>query len=200
MISTIAVAFAAAPKWKTGTSKDGKITAIYRIGHRIDENGKRFPLIEYRATTIDNVSMQRCIAVMKDVSNHKEFHDEEISKTVKTVSDNEWIIYYYNEGAGPFPNSDAVYRMKLSEDSSSGSAVFTLGAEPTMHEAKEAKRIRYADISYEFKDLGNDTTKVTIATKMSPPFKVPAWILKAAFPKVAFTIVRNFVTYAKEIH
>jgi hypothetical protein len=67
-------------EWKSAESKDGKIKTKYNISKRIDETGNQVPLIQYTATTTENVSMRRCVELMKDVSKHKEFQGDDVSK------------------------------------------------------------------------------------------------------------------------
>ncbi len=189
--------FARTKGWKTEKSKDGKITAKYKISKRTDKNGDKLPLIEYTSTTIDGISMQNCISLIKDVSKHKEFEGDDVSKKIKTISENEWIIYYYTKGPGPFPDSDCVLKMTFSEGTTGKIAVFNVTAAPSMFEKTKARRFTYYNYMYTFKDLENGKVEVTLTVKMSPPFKVPLWMVRAAFPDGAFKTLRNIVKLAK---
>ncbi|MEW5849249.1 MAG: hypothetical protein AB2A00_10565 [Myxococcota bacterium] len=184
--------------WSTTQTDNGKTTVKYHVTERTDENGSRVPLIEYVVTTTDNVSMQKCVALMKDVSRHKDLAIADASEKVKTVSDNEWIVYYYLSAPGPIPDSDIVARMTLAEDATEKTAVFTQTAAPSLYEKKGVKRFSLYNMTYRFKDLGNGQTEVTLNAAMSPAMNVPLWLIKASFPDSATKVVRNIVTLARK--
>ncbi len=87
--------FAQTNEWKTDKIDDGKITVRSCISERTNESNEVVPLIEYIATTTDRVSMQNCISLLKDASKHKEFHGNDVSKKIETITENEWIVYYH---------------------------------------------------------------------------------------------------------
>jgi len=184
-------------EWKTKITKDGEITVNYRISKRIDENSNSVPMIEYVATTFAFVKMQNCISVIKDGSKHKEFTDDEVSKTVKTISDNEWIVYYYTNSPWPISDSDLVTKMKFSEDETIGLASFTLTAAPSMFEKADVKRMTYYKATYNFKDLGDGKVEITITGKMSPSIKAPAWMISAWFPNGPTDMIQGIVKLAE---
>ena len=185
-------------EWKSAESKDGKIKTKYNISKRIDETGNQVPLIQYTATTTENVSMRRCVELMKDVSKHKEFQGDDVSKKVKAISDNDWILYYFTKRAGLFPGSDCVVRMAISEDSNKKTVIFTLDAAPAMFEKTEEKRFKCYSQKFAFEEKGIDNVKITVTAKMSPTFAVPVWMIQAAFPRGAFDVLQKFVKIAKE--
>ena len=169
--------------WKTEKSNDGKIIVISKISKRIDEFSNEVQLIEYIAKTTANVSLSNCISVMKDISKHKEILNENVSEMLKSVSENEWLIYYYFDAPWPLPNSDCVSKMNFSEDVNNGMATFTLTAEPAMYENKDVKRLTYYNITYTFKDLGNGKVEMTSTAKLTPVVQAPDWIVKNFFPE-----------------
>lgn len=184
--------------WTIAKTKDDKTTVKYNISSRTDENGDLVPLIEYTVTTTDIVNMQNCISVLKDVSKHKEFHDDDVSIKIKAITENEWILYYYIKGMGPIPDSDCVVKMTIFEDVMKKMAVFTLTAAPSLFEKKDVKRFTYYNESITFKDLENGKVEITVSSKVTPPIKVPVWMMKAAFPETAYDVVRKIVKLAKE--
>jgi hypothetical protein len=190
--------FAQTESWKTEKIDNGKITVKYSISERTDENGDDVPLIEDNATTTDSVSMQNCILLMKDVSRHKEFTDDEVSEKIKTISDNEWIVYYFTDNPWPIPNCDCVAKMTFSQDTTGKIAVFTFTAAPSMYDKKDVKRMTYFNVTYTFKNLGNGKVEITIAGITSPAVGVPLWIIKAAFPDAPADCLRKFIKLAKE--
>lgn len=174
--------FAQTNNWKTEKTEDGKITVTSKISKRTDENANEVQLIEYIASTTANVSFQNCISVMKDISKHREILNEEISEIIRSISDNEWLIYYYFNAPWPIPNSDCVARMNFSEDLSNKIATFTLTAEPLMFDTKDVKRVTYYSVSYSFKDIGNGRVEMTSKAKLTPVMQAPEWIVREFFP------------------
>lgn len=189
--------FAQTIDWKTETTKDGKVTVKSKISKRTDERGNNVQLIEYVATTTASVSMQNCISVVKDVSKHKEFTDDEVSKKVKTISDNECVVYYYTNSPWPMPDSDCVMKMNFSEDETKRMAVFTLTAAPSMFEKKDVERTTCYNVTYAFIDLGNGKVEMTVTGKMSPTVKAPDWMIRAWFPDGPADILRIILKLAK---
>lgn len=174
--------FAQSKDWNTEKTKDGSVTVQSRISKRTDEEGNTVTLIEYIATTIDSVSMKNCVSVIKDVAKHKEFQSELVeSKKVETISDNEWVVYYYADYPWPWPDSDCVAIMKFSEDTTQRKATFTLTGAPAKFEERDVKRMTYFNVTYSFQDLGNDIVKMTLTSKTSPVVYVPTWMLKQFF-------------------
>jgi len=167
------------------------------ISNRTDENGDKVQLIEYIATTTASVSMQNCISVLKDVSKHKEFQDDKVSKIVKTISDHEWVVYYYTDAPWPMPNSDTVALMNFSEDATKKTATFTFTAAPSMFEEKGVKRMTYYNVTYAFKDVGNGNVEMTMTSKMSPVIKAPGWMIGRWFPEGPADILRGILKFAK---
>lgn len=189
--------FSQTQDWKTENSKDGTMTVKYKVSKRFDEKGESVPLIEYVTTSTEKVSMEKCFSIIKNISMHKIFQGDDISENTKTISDNEWILYYMTKGFGPFPDSDSVSRMTFSEDVTQKTGVFSIIAEPTESENKKIKRITYYNMSYAFEDLGNGTTAITITASMSPAFSVPVWMINSSFPSAAFDVMKKFVELAK---
>lgn len=189
--------FAQTKEWKTENTKDGKISVKSRISDRTNKEGKDVQLIEYVATTTAIVDMQNCIAVIKDVSKHKEFMDDEVSKIVKTISDNEWIVYYFTNSPWPMPDSDCVSTMTFLEDKDNGIATFILNATPTMFENGDVKRMTYYNVTYTFKDQGNGEIELTVTAKMSPVVQAPDWMVRGFFPKGPADVLREILKFAK---
>ena len=195
--AVLAVAAIGADDWKTAKLDDAKITVKYRISERVTETGVRVPMIEDIATTIAEVSLSGCVALMKDTSKHKEFMGDYSSEAIKAISGNEWIVYYYTKNPSPVPDSDCVAIMSFSEDAGLGTADFRLSAAPDLMEYKKVERMSFFNIAYSFKDLGNGTVEIVMTGRSSPPVKVPLWLINSAFPGVPADGIRKFVKLAK---
>lgn len=181
------------PEWKTATSKDGKVTVKYNFSSRTNENDEKVMVIEAIASTIENTSIDNCISLMKDISKHKDFRGEKTSKLIEQISENEWIIYYYNEKSLIAPAVDGSYVMIFEEDKKNKTATFTITADPTLVKTTDASRIRYAKEIYSFRELKENQVEITIKTTVSPGFKVPVLLMKRAFPKKIFDNTNKFI-------
>lgn len=198
MICLIPNLFSHSKEWKTKNIDGGKIMVKYCISERIDEKGKKVPLIEDIVKSTDSLNILDCIALMKDVSRHKEFTGDYISEKVGIISDNEYIVYYFSKNPWPIANSDCVANMKFSEDKVEKTAVFRFTAAPSEYKTGNVKRMTYYDITYSFKDLGNGTVEITETGKTTPPVDVPLWIIKSAFPGAPASSMRKLVKLSKE--
>lgn len=185
-------------EWEKAQSKDGKISTRYKISTRSGENGGDVPLIESVTIGTEKISMDKCISLMKNVSKHKDFHSDDSSKIIRTISEDKWIIYYYTEGTLFTPDADGVFTMTFNEDEQGKTASFTITATPTLIEKKDAKRFTYLNKGYSFEDLGNGTVRITMTTKLSPAFKVPGWIMNMAFPYTFFNVMQTFIKLAHD--
>jgi hypothetical protein len=183
--------------WKTSVLDKGKISVRYRISERVTEGGNKVPLIEDVTTTVADISLSSCVALMKDPSKHKDFMGDFSSEKIKAVSDEEWIVYYYTRNPWPVADSDCVAVMSFAEDAAQGTAVFKLTAAPDLLESKKVGRMSFYTIVYSFKDLGDGTVKITVTGRTSPPVEAPLWLIKSAFPGMPADGIRKFVKVAK---
>lgn len=184
--------------WKTEIIDHGKIVVKSNVSERVDENGKKVPLIEYIASTTDYMNLHKCVNIMKDVSRHKEFLDLKMNEKVKTLSENEWLNYYIFNAPWPFSPSDCVVKVTYSEDLKAKIAVFTLTAAPTLMNATHMKRFTYYNFIYSFKDIGNGKVEASVTSKMALTVNVPLWMLRSSFPGSASDPLQKLVKIIKE--
>jgi len=189
--------FAQASDWTTEKTEDGTITVTSKISKRTDHLDGEVQLIEYVATTTANVSLQSCISIMKDISKHKEILNEEVSEMIETISDNEWLVYYYFDAPWPIPNSDCVTKMSFSEDLINKEATFTIIAEPSTYGLTNVKRLTYYNVFYTFKDLENGTVEITSTAKLTPAVQAPEWVVKNFFPNGPARYLQRLLDLAK---
>jgi len=185
-------------EWRTALSKDAKITARYNFSTRINEEGDKVPVVKTVTTSTESIGIDNCIALMKNIAKHKDFRGEKSSKLINKISENEWSIYYYNDGMLLTPAVDGSYRMILEEDRKNKTATFTLTADPTLIEKTDMARLTYAKEIYLFKETEEGKVEITIETTVSPGFKVPSMMLKKAFPKKSFEHMEKFLEAAKK--
>lgn len=180
-------------EWKTAILDDGKITVKYNISEYADENGDTKILIQDNTTMTDRLDYEKCISMMKDVSQHAKFMGDFSSEVIKRISDNEWLVYYYTKNPWPIADSDCVATMILSEDPSMKTAVFTFTAAPELMDTKNrVSRMNYYNITYTFKDTGNGNVEIIETGKTNPPMKVPLWLVRSAFPETPVSMIRKF--------
>lgn len=184
--------------WNTKTLDDGKMTVSYRISERIDEAGNKVPLIEDSSVTTESLEFNKVISLLKDISRHKEFTDDHISEKAKTISDSEWVVYYYSKNPWPISNSDCVARMTFSENRPGKTATFNLIAAPAEYKKGDVGRMSHYHVLYTLRELEDGKVQITMKGKASPPVKVPLWMIKSAFPGVPAKALRKLVSLAKK--
>ncbi len=171
--------------WKSETTRDGKVQVLSRVTLAKAADGTEIPIVEYDASTIAQASFQRCLAVLQDVSKHKVIHDDHTSETVKILSENERIVHYELKVVWPLPKIDCVARMVVVVDSAARTATVTLTGEPDQLAPRAERRLARYQQTYTVKDMGDGSVELHSVGKSSPPFAVPRWMLKAAFPSAA---------------
>lgn len=134
---------------------------------------------------------------MKDVSRHREFSGDQISKKVRDLSDSTCIVYYYTKNPWPLANSDCVSEMKDRIDTMNKSAEFILTAAPEAYPLADVNRMIHYKVSYSFKYLDDDTIEIKVKGRTSPPVKVPFWLVKSAFPSAPEKALRSMARIIK---
>jgi hypothetical protein len=183
--------------WKIEKTDDEKIIVKSHVSERVDDAGNTLPLIEYVATTTDDLTMQRCIAIMKDASKHKYFLDVKVSEKVKALSKNEWVNYYVFNAPWPFSPTECVAKVVYIEDAKNKTVAFVQTAAPTLMKPTDLKRFTYYNFTYAFKDIGNGKVEVSVTVKMALPSKVPLWILRSSLPESAADPLRKLIQTIK---
>ena len=181
-------------KWKKEQSKDGSIQVEYTIYDEKDEPGDEMQIIEYKTKTTRALSFDKCIDVLKNVANHKDFSDEtEESYKIKDLSENKSLIYYYIDAPWPMPNSDCVSVMSMIEEPENNSIRFELVAAADEYEMQDVKRMTVSTAIYTFKKIDEKDVEISIYTKFSPVAAAPDWLVKTWFPNGPIEIMENIV-------
>lgn len=147
--------FAQKGEWKIERSGDCNVTVKHRFSERFTGNSKKSQVVEYIATATTTVSMVKLVAVLKDVSKHKNFLNQKTSTKVKTLSDNECIVYYFYDGFWPYPSSDLAAKMKWNENVFRKETTFTLTGAPSLFEDKGVRRLDFYNLTYRLKNMEN---------------------------------------------
>ncbi len=185
--------------WNNETSKSGRIKVSSRITKRFDDKGNKMQVAEYNATVLANVSLEKCIALMKNVSRHKEFLERtEKSQRIKTISANEWIIYYHYSSPWPLPDSDCISKVKMIENERDKTVTFDGKAVPRLYEDKGLRRMTLSDVKYIFKDIENGKVKIMMQVTFTPVITAPDWMLNIWFPEGPAAMLERFIELAKK--
>lgn len=188
-----------AQEWKKEKSKDGRVVVESRISQPNKEDGKGIPVIEYVATAQVNTTLAKCIEVIKEFSKHSElFEDTPITKKIKDISKNEWLVYYYIDAPWPAPNNDCVTRITFTEDKVKREATFMGIAAPDEYEMKDVKRMTVNEIVYHFRIEQNGKVTITVSGKFSPVVDVPNWLMNTWAPEGPAKIVEGIIRLASE--
>lgn len=186
--------------WEKETSKDGQIEILYHVGDRVDQNGGKVQVIEYKAVTETDVPLQKCIMAMRDVSLHKKFMgDTEESKEIKVNSENEWIAYYFFEPPWPMPDNDCVMQVNLQKEIDSMVYIFTGVSKPELLDKKDVKRLNYYEYEYSFIQKANDKVEFSVSVRLTPVSSAPKWMVKTWFPQGPIDFMEKFIKIASEI-
>lgn len=179
-------------EWKQQFSDDGKIEVLSKFSKERNADGEEFQVIEYVSSMIIDYPLEDCLAIIKNVDNHKEFYsDTETSDKIKEISDTECLVYFYIDSPWPLPNSDCVSIMTFSENLEEGSAQFNLIAHPNEMEMKDVKRMTFSETVYSFKRTKDQKILFEMKSKFSPVVNAPTWLVKSWFPDGPVEIMEN---------
>lgn len=184
--------------WKSETTRDGRVRVLSRITVAKAADGTETPIVEYNASTTAKAEFQQCLTVLRDVSKHKLIHDDHSSETIKVLAENEWIVHYGLKVVWPLPKIDCVARMVVLVDSVARTATIRLTGAPDQLAPRAERRLSQYQQTYTLKDLGNGSVELGSAGRSAPPFAVPKWMLKAAFPAAAADPLLKIVELSKE--
>lgn len=180
--------------WNKQTSKDGKVVVLSNFSEEKDEDGNEVQIMEYIATTTADLTLDQCIKMMSNVSLQKDFYkDTEECIVLDTLSDNEWIIYYYIDSSWPLPDSDSVCKMTFTENKEEKTAIYHIDAIEGKYEMKDVRRMKISNNTYTFKVVGDNKVSVEFHSRFSPVVNAPQWLVKTWFPDGPVEIIENIV-------
>ena len=141
-------------EWIKKTSKDEKIAVNYRIYNSAETDEQ---VIEYETVTTEELDFNKCIKMMQEVTNHKDFSDDtEDSYKINDISENESLVYYFIDAPWPMPNADCVSIMTYNKDPIANVATFELIADADLLVGSERKLALVEDSAAERFVLGAD--------------------------------------------
>ena len=184
-------------QWKEETSKDGKVRVMSRLTKEKSEDGDLVQVVEYKAHTKSKVSLDRCIEVLLDVNKHQYFlANTTISKKLKTISDNEYVVYYFIDTQWPIPDSDCVTRYVTEYNPNSGKFILTGHAVPDHYEKQDVRRMTLSDVRYIIHQEENGYVYLEVSGKFSPVVTAPEWALRNWSPEGPARILNGIIRLA----
>jgi len=185
--------------WKNKTTKDGKVTVMYRFTEHVDQKGKKYNVLEYEAVTRAETDLERCKEVMMDDPKHMAFMEgTEGVKRVKNLSEEEWVTYYFLNSRWPMPDSDLVTLYKLEEDPSGKRFTLTGSPAPDMYPEGDVPRMKHNQSKFSFTDLGNGIVEVVMYSKSIPLVSVPKWLIASWIPNGPADMLHGIIDLANE--
>jgi hypothetical protein len=186
--------------WKEDQTKDGKVQVYYNFLEKKDNSGKKYNVLEYEARTSGKVSLESCLAVLKDDSRHRQFmEDTEYTERIRDISEDEWLSYYRLKKRWPVPVTDVVTRYKLELEPDNKRFVLTGYPAPDMHPDQGVKRMQESYSRYTITDLGNGETEVIMYSKSIPVVSIPKMLLATWIPDGPAKMVNGIIRLAQEL-
>jgi len=179
--------------WTMETREEGQISISYNIYKEEGNRGEEITVVEYITKATVDTSLENCIELLKDVSRHSEFTDNTSSEMIRSISGNKWIIRYFSSAPWPLKDFDCVATMTLSEYSMDKKAAFEIVATPSEYMAMDMSRTELFEKTYAFEELGPESIQVTIYSKMSPPIKVPSFMIEMGVVDSAAGVIKKLI-------
>jgi hypothetical protein len=182
--------------WETSTTKDNILVKSSVSDTIIGENTMQ--LIKYEASRTIHADYQSCINILKEIENYKHLFDyTKRSEKIKVIGTNEWLIYFYMDMPWPMSDSDAVYKMKLSQMNQGKVTQFEMISSPELMEYTDVKRGQIGRSLYHIEKLDNGQVFLKINTLSVPVSESPDWMVKAWFPEGPADIIRKIEELAQ---
>lgn len=186
--------------WKQDQTRDGKVLVSYNFLEKKDEKGKKYNVLEYEAKTTGRVSLESCLAVLKNDSKHKDFmEDTEQTERIRDIAEDEWLSYYLLKKRWPMPVTDVVTRYKLELEPDKNRFVLTGYPAPDMYPDQGVKRMQASFSKYTITDLGNGETEVIMYSRSIPVVSIPKMLLATWIPDGPARMLNGIIRLAQEI-
>lgn len=134
-------------------------------------------LIEFKATTIFQASIDTILNVFRNVEGYSEWMaDTKISLTLKQINEFESYIYFEAQVPWPLENRDILLYQKIKK--TDDETIISLTGKPDyIPKKKGITRIEKASGSWEFITLPRNKVKVTYTFLADPGLNIPKWII-----------------------
>ena len=168
--------------WKEATSKNGKVYIRYQVSSVKDTDGEERAIAKYTATSKVDVDMDAAEKFLRRSENYKTIlENTEVSKTVGTISENEWLLYLYMDIPWPFPDADCVQKVTVTR--SERELIVSAVAKPDAYPLQDEQRMDISSIKYHFVKNDAGEIELTITGEFSPAGSINKFLLDTWFPK-----------------
>lgn len=188
-----------ATPWKEEYSEDGRTHIVYRLSQQpaIDDTGTE-PVLESRATYIGDFDLASSLALLEDLQILKIVEEVDHAELLEQISPTQRLVYFSVEGSWPIPDADSVLRLTRTASADNAKVSIKLEADPAAFEDRGLRRFSRYQAMYELEQMPDGKLKVTIDSQKTPPFKVPAWLLKTALPSAGYKQMDRLVGILEE--
>ena len=163
-----------------------------------DASGEDIKIIYYIAEITGDITLDNAEKFLRSSENYIYiWENNELSKEIKRINDNEWIIYLFFDSPWPMPDNDLVHRMRVEKDGEKGLRVQAT-AEPDAYKRTDAGRMTLYDALFDFEYIGNGKTKLILTVTFSPVGNAPKWMINTWFPEGPAGIVKRLIEKASE--
>jgi hypothetical protein len=177
---------AAAQDWRHITSEDGIAVTAREVP------GRGFPT--FRGTGTIDASLWEVLAVLSDVSRHKEwmFRCAE-ARQLRKISEMEYIVYSRTDAPWPVSDRDAVFHSTVhpSLKDLTIDVRFEAVQSPLMGPVKGVVRMTKLRGHYRLKALGENKTLMDYQADADPGGMLPGWLAKLATRRLPLDTIRS---------
>jgi ribosome-associated toxin RatA of RatAB toxin-antitoxin module len=139
---------------------------------------KNSNLVEFKAITTLNTSLQKAIKIIDDVASYPEWMANlQQSKTIKKISDTERYDYYEIIVPWPFENRDMLVSVKSLFPQNNIIHLELINHPEYIPVQQNKVRIEKAKGSWNILSIDERTTKITYQLYSDPGGNIPAWII-----------------------
>jgi hypothetical protein len=165
--------------WKEATAKGGTVKVKYKV--EAPKDSDKAVVAQYWVKGNVNFKLDKAEKFLRNSANYKTFLDNtEVSKTVGTISKNEWLLYLFMDIPWPMPDADCVQQVSIAR--SSKELIVNAIAKPNAYPLQGEERMHLSDIKYHFVENAAGAVELTITGKFSPVGPITKFMLETWFP------------------
>ena len=155
-------------------------------------------LKEYRAETTIKASVVELTRLLKQPSSLSNWMEGcSSSKLLQQLSEDEFIVHYYNPAPWPVKDRDSVSKMKFTTQSDGSVKVYIQGMPDYIPEQSGVVRVPHLKGFWEFIPQDDQTTKVIQQVHASPGGSIPAWLANTSVIDIPFKTFLNLKKVVK---
>ena len=181
---------ARAEGWKEVRSKDGTIEIQSQIADTILDGGS-VELVKYKASTQAEVSIDQFIAAMNRPETHQFVLENERVIRLKTISDHEWVFYYFFNFPWPMSDADCVVHITLLQ--SANGAEFVLSAAPSEYPMQKVKRMPIYNVKYTLQKINEKSSRISVDSEIASTMNAPHILVQLWFPEGPADLLKRVI-------